>query len=220
MSAEDPYVYSGTDVLRNKAGIRDTAQLERYERLKTRNRQLDISLDIPITVDGYKSIHRRLFQDVYEWAGEFRTVNVAKGDLFCLAPYIESEIKSRFDEIRREDCMRNLSREKFAARAADHMTEINAIHPFREGNGRTQRLFLKSLARQAGHEIDLSRIDGDSWMAASIKGHRGDMKPMEAIIGSAMEEREKRPNALNRAMEKAKESRKNHDAERKDGRER
>ena len=116
--------------------------------------------DTPITAEGYREIHRYIFQDVYDWAGKTRTVDLAKNDdLFCLAAYVDQELAKRFEAIRTEGGLRGLSAESFAARAADHISELNAIHPFREGNGRTQRAFLFVLGRQAGHEVDIVRIE-------------------------------------------------------------
>jgi cell filamentation protein len=75
----DPYVYPETDVLINKAGIRDPAKLEQFERLMTAQRMLQPLTRTPITYAGYKAIHRHLFQDVYDWAGQPRTVDIGKG---------------------------------------------------------------------------------------------------------------------------------------------
>jgi fido (protein-threonine AMPylation protein) len=72
----DPYVYPETDVLINKAGIRDPAKLEQFERLMTAQRMLQPLTRTPITYAGYKAIHRHLFQDVSDWAGQPRTVDI------------------------------------------------------------------------------------------------------------------------------------------------
>ena len=83
--------------------------------------------------------------------------------------------------------MRDLSAEEFAARAADHISELNAIHPFREGNGRTQRAFLFMLGRQAGHEVDMTRIDPRAWNDASRDSFRtGDSRSLRDIIAAAV----------------------------------
>jgi cell filamentation protein len=84
----DPYLYPGTDVLRNKEHTTDDRELEAFERMATANRMETLPDDIPVTVEGYREIHRYIFQDVYNWAGKYRTVDIAKSDdLFCLAPY-------------------------------------------------------------------------------------------------------------------------------------
>jgi len=92
--------------------------------------------------------------------------------VFALPPYIEGEMDRRFALIHRERDLRGMSTDRFAARAAEHICEINAIHPFREGNGRTQRLFLKVLARQAGHDLRIDRMDKEHWMRGSIESFR------------------------------------------------
>jgi cell filamentation protein len=142
-----------------------------------------------ISVEGYCEIHRYIFQDVHEWAGKIRTVDLAKGnDLFCLTPYIERELAKRFEGIRAENSLRGLSADEYALRAAHHVCELNAIHPFRDGNGRTLRAFLFLLGKQVGHAIELSRIDPQAWNAASRESFRtGDSKPMHNIIAQAIE---------------------------------
>ncbi len=187
-------------VLKNKAGLRDAEQLEQFERLKTINRLRYCPLDIPISYEGYKEIHRRIFQDVYEWAGQPRSVDIRKGDYFCRAPYIDQEMRRQFRTLQRENNLKDLQAAKFAVRTAEHLGEINAIHPFREGNGRTQRVFLRNLAHQAGYAIDLTRLTQDAWLDASIRSFRKqDYAPMERVIREAMAPRER---TLKKAREK------------------
>jgi cell filamentation protein len=186
----DPYVYPGTSVLRNKEDIRDAEELAAFERLATANRLETLPGDVPITAEGYCTIHHYLFQDVYDWAGQYRLVDIARTDsLFCLVPYIERELAKRFAAIGLENNLHGLSAEQFAARAADHMSELNAIHPFREGNGRTQRAFLFVLARQAGHDIAMERIDARAWNEAARDSFQtGNSQAMRAIIANALAE--------------------------------
>jgi cell filamentation protein len=124
---------------------------------------------------------------VYNWAGKYRTVDIAKSDdLFCLAPYIEQELDARFELIRADNGLRGLTADQFAARAAEHISELNAIHPFREGNGRTQRAFLFVLGRQAGHDVYLERID-QAWNQASRESFRsGDSRALREVIAAAL----------------------------------
>jgi cell filamentation protein len=184
----DPYCYPGTNVLRNIENIRDAEELTAFERSAAANRMEMLPDDFPITPDGYRAIHRYIFQDVYDWAGEYRDMDIARtDDLFCLVPYIAPELAKRFEAIRRENSLRGLSIEDFATRAAEHAIELNAIHPFREGNGRTLRAFLFVLARQAGHDIHMERIDARSWNDASRVSFRtGDTQAMCNIIADAI----------------------------------
>lgn len=192
MSQQDPYVYPGTEILINKEGLRDADRLNAFERQLSSIRSIHLPPSFPLTTDGYREIHRRIFQDVYDWAGQYRTVAIAKGDLFALPPYIEGEMDRRFALIHRERDLRGFSADQFAARAAEHICEINAIHPFREGNGRTQRLFLKVLARQAGHNLRIDRMDKDLWMRGSVESFRHqNYGPMTECIRGAIVRRER-----------------------------
>ncbi len=175
-------------VLKNKAGLRDATALERFEGFHTQNRTVDCPLDLPITYGGYKLLHHYVFQDVYEWAGEIRTIPVEKGlSRFEFPERIDQEMQRVFGELNAEDNLRNLPSEKFAARAASYLDDLNITHPFREGNGRTQRLFLRNLADQAGHELQVSRILKDEWMRGSIESmHQSNHEPMIAVIYSAI----------------------------------
>jgi cell filamentation protein len=180
----DPYVYPGTEILINKEGIRDQAELEAFERVMTAARLETLPVTVPLTKAGYGQLHRHIFQDVYDWAGEYRAVNLAKGGhMFCLVPYIADQMRRRFDLIRVECGRAKPSRAAFVRQAAEHISEINAIHPFREGNGRTLRAFLECLADQSGYCVMLERLDPGAWIDASIRGFRdGDYEPMRQVI--------------------------------------
>jgi cell filamentation protein len=189
---DHPYCYPGTDVLRNKEDIRDRDELEAFERQHSADRLLTLPHNLPTTVAGYREIHRYMLQDVYDWAGEYRTVDTGRTGPFCKAEYIGRYMDTRFAAINAEDNLRGLAPEQFAARAAEHICELNAIHCFLDGNGRTQRAFLEMLAGQAGHEFDLARIDPKAWNAASIKGyHTQDYGPMHKVIAGACFQRKR-----------------------------
>ena len=110
----------------------------------------------------------RTFDD---WAGEYRFVDTGRTGPFCRAQFIAREMEKRVAAINAEGNLRGLTREQFAERAAEHICELNAIHPFLDGNGRTQRAFLQILGKQAGHDIDLARIDPERWNQASIESY-------------------------------------------------
>jgi cell filamentation protein len=176
---QHPYCYPGSDVLRNKEDIRDSDELEAFERTASGRRLEMLPSNLPISVVGYREIHRYIFQDVYAWAGEYRTVNTGRTGPFCKTEYIAREMERRFAAILAENDLRGLALDAFASRAAEHMCELNAIHCFLEGNGRTQRAFLELLAAQAGHAVDLARIDPDAWNAAAASGfHTQDYRPL------------------------------------------
>lgn len=196
MSDGDPYLYPGTDVLRNKKGLKTQEALERYERLHSGNRMRHAPLDFPISLEGYTAIHRHLFQDVYDWAGETRTVDMAKDEslhtFFEIPEQIDRMLFLQFDDLNCEYNLAAMTPRKFSVRAAEHICAINNIHPFREGNGRTQRFFLKVLAHQAGHELRIDGLDRDLWLRGSAEGFRGqDYETMATCIGGALTGRDR-----------------------------
>jgi cell filamentation protein len=121
-----------------------------------------------------------LFQDVYVWAGKFRTVRLGKdGSAFCYPENIAREMQRLFADLKRQRHLRGLSPEAFAAASAHFLATLNAIHPFREGNGRTQASFLTLLADRAGHPLNLDRLVPERFLAAMIESFYG-----RAIAGS------------------------------------
>jgi cell filamentation protein len=170
-----------------RSDIRDSNELECLERLASARRLETLPDDVPITVAGYREIHHYMLQDVYDWAGEYRRVDTGRTRPFCKAKYVERYMDARFAAIHAENNLRGLSALQFAARAAEHICELNAIHCFLDGNGRTQRAFLEILATQAGHDVDLACIDPGAWNAASIKGyHTQDYRAMQRVIAGAI----------------------------------
>lgn len=186
----DPYVYPGTSVLRNLRDIRDPGILSEYEADATarRLRQLERT---PQTGDfdlGHlRAIHRYIFQDMFDWAGEFRTVNISKsGDSFAFHEYIVPTLNKTFEDLRNERHLGGSDPETFARRAAWYLGEINAIHPFREGNGRTQREFIRQLAVHSGLLIDWTRISQEQMIEASRRSLRVDNLGLEEILKTAL----------------------------------
>lgn len=158
----DPYTDPATGLLRNWLGIRDAGELARVEtdvstvalyRLQTR--PLPGGYDLA----HLQGFHQVIFGAVYPWAGEIRTVALAKTGMFCLPEHIASYAAEVFDHLAAEQHLRGLDRDAFLDRLTHYSGEINALHPFREGNGRTQRAFLSQLARDAGHHLAWSRLD-------------------------------------------------------------
>ena len=141
-----------------------------------------------LDVDGYRAIHRHLFGRVYAWAGEFRTVRIGKGDSsFCYPEYISSEMEHLFAWLAARNFLAEFSAEDFAADAAHFLATLNAIHPFREGNGRTQLSFMSLLADRARHPFALDRLEPEAFLAAMIRSFAGDEEPLarqlRALIG-------------------------------------
>jgi cell filamentation protein len=179
----DPYCYPGTDVLRNKAGLRSVDALGQFETAMTFARSEEPLPSGRLSVAHYRAIHHHLFQDVYAWAGKFRTVRLTKGaSTFCYPENIAREMRVLFDWLRRRRYLCGLAAADFARDAAHFLAELNAIHPFREGNGRTQLIFLALLADRADHPLDLDRLDPAATLDAMIDSFNGDESALAAII--------------------------------------
>lgn len=186
---DDPYVYPGTHTLKNKLGLTDPTLLRLAEYATTRQRTLDAP-QFPLTPDGFKATHKHLFGDVFPWAGQVRTVGLTHSrhqDPFAFPHLIEGSLAKQFRELSASGYLAGLDAGTFAEKAAHHIGELNAIHSFREGNGRTMRLHLKQLADSAGHELDLSRLPGQAWNDASgVSFRTGDAGPLAAVIGQGI----------------------------------
>lgn len=184
------YCYPGSDVLINNYGIVDAEELAEAERQVSARQLTYLSNDPPastINLDYLKLLHKLAFEDIYPWAGEFRTVNIAKGNLFCSWEYLESQGKVIFDELASENYLLDVvDIDKMAKRLAYYLSEINVLHPFREGNGRIQRLLIQIMANRAGFDIDYSSITGDEMVVASIAAFNGDYLPMTKLMRRAL----------------------------------
>ena len=188
--ADEDYAFGlypdGSGVLRNKLGLHDAQALKTAEYLVTTERTADAPT-FPLTQAGYQSLHRYLLTDIYEWAGELRSVDFGKGGTrFATARFLDATLKTIFADLAQQDFLRGRTGERFAAGAAHHISELNVAHPFREGNGRAMRLHLQQLAEQAGHSLDQTRIPKKEWMDASIRGFEGEERPMAAVIAGAL----------------------------------
>ena len=183
----DPYLYPGTDVLRNKLGLQDDATLRQAEYAYTRVRSRNMPA-FPMSVKGYLATHWHLFQDLYDWAGKLRTVTLSKGGSEFAFPYaLGSSMESRFADLTAKSSLCGLSPTAFASGAAHHISELNAIHPFREGNGRAMRLHLQQLAAQAGHRLEQARLPTQGWIEASIMAfHDVNEAPLAGLVLDAI----------------------------------
>ena len=169
--------YKGTSCLINKLDIRDEKQLEVIESHITLAK-ISMLQQNPIKgnydFEHYKAIHKFLFEDLYDWAGIPRTVNISKkGSSFTKADDIERIAAACFARLKKHNFFKNLCLEDFVENITDFYCVTNSLHPFREGNGRTQRLFLSQLSLEAGYEIDFTKIDSDILMLATIHAANG-----------------------------------------------
>ena len=182
-AVDDPYCYPATTVLKNIPGLRQPEALALYETAITAQRGEESLPAGRLSLTHYRAIHRHLFQDVFAWAGQFRTVRISKGgSMFCYPENIAGQMRALFAGLRREDVLRGRDAAAFAAGAAAFLATLNAIHPFRDGNGRTQLAFMALLCEQAGHPLKLERIDPPAFLAAIIASFDGDEKPLAVTI--------------------------------------
>ena len=182
---QDPYSDPVTGVLYNRLGLRSAAALEAAEREITHaalilldESPVSPSYDLP----HLREIHRRIFGDIYEWAGQIRTVAIAKGAVFCLPQCVESSAAVIFHKLHDEDCLRGLRHDMFVGRLALYLGEVNALHPFREGNWRAQRAFFRQLARDAGFTLAWQHLDPVRNVEASAAIMGGDPEPMRDML--------------------------------------
>ena len=174
-------------VLRNRLDIQDPAALEVAERELVASRLLESVPAGEFDLDHPKAIHRHLFQDVYAWAGEVRTVEIAKRDS-RIQPrrFIAAGMADIHRRIAAAGYFRRSGPDGFAVGAGAMLGDVNHVHPFREGNGRTQLQYLKQLAARAGHAMDLTRIDRAAWLDASLRSNAGDHAAITRCIRQAL----------------------------------
>jgi cell filamentation protein len=179
----DDYCYPGTTVLKNKLDLTDADELGAFE-AEVSDARADEELPAgDLNFAHFKAVHGHLFQDVYDWAGEIRTVRMSKGgNPFCFPENIENQANLLFGQLKKDKFLAGLEAEGFAEKAAHFLSDLNVIHAFREGNGRTQLSFFLLLAEQAGYPIDLEDLDPEAFLNAMIASFHGDEAPLAALI--------------------------------------
>lgn len=182
--------YPGTTVLVNKLGLRSQEALDEAEKVAVPLRSMELEQETirePFTFSFYCSLHERLFGDIYPWAGQIRTVDLSKkGTSFCPASRVKELGEAKFQRLQEMDELRGLPRDAFIHEITDLYHEINMLHPFREGNGRTQRLFFTLLIRRAGYDISFADYDTDRLMIATILAAQGVMDHLEDFFRTAI----------------------------------
>ena len=169
--------------MRNRAGLMEPDELEAFEVLSVTQRSEEPLPDGAFDVAHFLAVHRHLFQDVYDWAGAPRTIRIFKDNSpFGYPETFDRELDKLFGGLRERHYLQDRDAEAFAAGAAHFLSELNAIHLFREGNGRAQTAFLAMLAAEAGHPLDLTRIEPNAWMTAMVRSFYGDEIPLATQI--------------------------------------
>lgn len=184
VGGDTQYCYANSDVLINKLGITDEHALEiaEVELTQARVEQFEPDFD-DISLSALCAIHRHLFQDVYRWAGELRTVDISKGRTrFANVSRIEPEAQKLFRQLGQENYLVNLSRETFVGRLAHYYSELNVIHPFRDGNGRAQRLLFEVISINAGYALRWEPLSRTEWLDANIDAYNCRMDSLEALL--------------------------------------
>ncbi|OLP57674.1 adenosine monophosphate-protein transferase [Rhizobium rhizosphaerae] len=180
---QDPLCYPGTTVLINKLDLVDQAELDEAELALFLIRADEPLPDGALDRAHYMAIHHHLFQDIYDWAGQPRTIRIGKGgNWFCYPEYIDRQMDLVFAKLERNGFLTGLSPEEFARQATDFLADLNAIHPFREGNGRTQLTFLSLLAENGGLPFNDDLLDRHRVIGAMIDSFDGRIEPLRQLI--------------------------------------
>jgi cell filamentation protein len=183
---------TNSEVPANKFNLSSHAELQRRETPLALRRLLELQ-QMPArgTFDTahLQAIHRYIFQDVYGWAGELRSVNISKPNaLFPPPEHLKSNLDALLTELAHENLLNDLPVEPWIHRAAYYLGEINAIHPFREGNGRAQREFIRQLAVANGHELTWRELAPERMIEASQRSFlRKDYFGLAQILREALD---------------------------------
>lgn len=180
---DDPYCYKGTFVLKNRAGLREQRRLQAFELEMSALRAEEPLPSGRFGPAHYRAVHRHLFGDVYAWAGKYRTVRTAKGgNVFCYPEHIDAQMNALFRRLREAPFRGGQPADEFVTAAATFLAELNAIHAFREGNGRAQLAFMRLVSLRAGHPLDFTKIRPRAFLAAMIKSFGGELEPLQSEL--------------------------------------
>lgn len=183
----DPYSDKISRCLINKFGIKDKELLSKIEIAYSSRRAWEINNNnlIPQTFDleHLKAIHGYIFGDCYDWAGKVRTVEISKGESqFAPKKIIESGSSYIFNQLKKDNYLKNLTPESFSNKAGYYLGEINHLHPFRDGNGRTQRIFINQLAKSNNYYIAWDGVKREEMIKASVHAHQGQHELMSTLV--------------------------------------
>jgi cell filamentation protein len=186
----DPYLYPGLNVMRNRLDIHEAHRLEQAAYELTALRAATLLLGPQVRGLPYLcAIHHDLYQDVFDWAGKYREIDIYQGDTpFCHFAWIEKEGNALMRDLEEEAYLAGLSRDEFIPRLAHYYCEINVLHPFRLGNGLAQRIFFEQLAIHAGYVLHWDDITPEKWGAANQSGAMGDLQPLITLFTKVVSE--------------------------------
>lgn len=181
---EDVY-YPDTHCLVNYFSLRNRQKLKGIESLFSCYRMAEILSEDhqpPFEFDSLLDLHARLFGDVYPSAGQLRTVDIKRRTVFCDPRYLRQEGENLFLRIQTAHYLKGLEKEEFVNELAYFMGEMEALHPFNDGNGRVERLFFYLMALYAGYETDWGSADPDRLLEADICAIDGDYQLLISVL--------------------------------------
>ena len=179
--------YPDTTVLVNKLDIRTQELLTEAESVLVTSCSVKLEKTMRfenVDFDYYKNLHRQMFSDLYDWAGTVRKINISKkGTVFCNASDIERIGTLKFERLKKQKFLKEMKNDEFLDELTDLYHELNMLHPFREGNGRTLRLFVTLLVRNTGRDISFNNADSDLLTIATIRAAQGDKSLLRSVFG-------------------------------------
>lgn len=179
----DPLCYPDSTVLINELGLQTQEDLDEYEAAVFQIRFEEDWPEGALDFEHYCALHKHLFQDVYAWAGEIRTIRIHKGDTtFAYPENIVASLIPVFTELADSNYLVGMEASEFAKSAAHIISEINAVHPFREGNGRTQLAFLSMVVDHAGWPFNEDVLEPETVIPAMIESFHRSEEPLVRLI--------------------------------------
>ena len=181
---QDPYCYPGSSVLCNRLDLLDETSLHEAERELSEIAAGNLALfPPPYDLNRLQHIHHTLFSDLYDWAGEVRSVNIQKGDtLFCTPERIPPEAAKIIRRMQEANWYVGVSQAELITQIAEAYGDLNVIHPFREGNGRAQRILFEQIIVNAGFSVNWWLVKHAAWIPANIDAVACDYRGLEAIF--------------------------------------
>lgn len=183
-AGQDPYCYCDSHILKNLLNIRDESTLQEAEldlsSLAAKN--LDFA-EPPYDLIYLRRIHNILFADIYEWAGAIRTIDISKANThFCTASRIAPEANKLFKSVKKKEYFVGMDKTQLIKELSELYADLNVIHPFRDGNGRAQRILFEHIVVNCGFEISWTTITINEWLDANIQGFYGNYETMESVF--------------------------------------
>ena len=175
---DSSFYYANTDIPKNKFDIKDSQIIHDIEQeLLIKSYEIffdELVEDTLFDEEYFKSLHKRTFESLYDWAGIYRDFNMSKGESrFCQGAFVESSSKKIFEELKQDNYLKdfeNRPKEEFAKKLAYYKCEINALHPFCELNGRITRMFFDMIVSFNGYKfIDYSSVTPKEYINCAIE---------------------------------------------------